>query len=91
MREQLHRLLTIQMDGLLEKITERDEELANQFSQTDMYSSNDATGSSAVKLGKGSRHARRYSRGTVGGGKSIILSPVKTGDISQKRVNPVYS
>jgi len=32
MREQLYNLLVLQMDGLLEKIDEREEEFANQFS-----------------------------------------------------------
>ena len=32
-------MLSTQMEGLLEKIDEREEEFAQQFSQTDMYSS----------------------------------------------------
>ena len=91
-REQLYKLLCMQLDGLLEKIDEKDEEFANQFSQTDMYSSMDGkVGSSAAKLG--SRHSRHYSRGllsTSNEAKSIVLSPIKA-SASMAAVNPVYS
>ena len=89
------------MDGLLEKIDERaEDEIANQFSQTDMYSSVDATrhhqnnNNTSMMTAKKSKHSRRYSRGVLSTGgaeaKSIILSPMKA-TIGTGTVNPVYS